>query len=379
MSGGFGYAKRVNSGNVSVSSGSSSGSSGRVAANSYGNGTVYAGGNTFKDSSGNYYTVDGSFTSPGGKVSEISGNTITTVSSQKNPSQAGTVYNTSGVANPNTGVSLEQLLAQQLATTQNTLASQRRAEEQALKAAQNAQRSAISNAYNQSRTNVNSQTEEALRQAYINSMLQERDFPQQAALWGEGGFAESNLASLRNQAQENRNQLEMQRASQIGALESDYNTQLAGIESAGIGQLANIGNTYASALANAEGNYQSGLYDLLAKQADRDYQKELAAISASGSGGQARKISLNDLYNAHDYYAATGDTAGANAIKQQINDYLGVVNAPTQQAGRGYLNEVEEQLTMFNSSQAAANYLASLYSQGLINDSEISYLQARIR
>ena len=388
---GFGYAKRVNRSGGSVSGSSSSKSSGRVPANSYGTGDKYAGGSTFTRPDGTQYDVSGTFVSPGGKVSEISGGTITTISSNKNPSLAGTVYSTSGVTspnivtNPNTGGgSLEQLLAQQLSSTQSSLAAQRRAEEEALRAAQGAQKTAVSNSYKQSLNNVNSQTEEALRQAYINAMLQERDFPQQAALLGEGGFAESNLASLRNQAQENRNQIEMQRASQVGSLESDYNTQLAGIESAGIGQLANIGNTYASALASAESNYQNSLYGLLLEQAKMQQERELAAINAaSNSGGQTtRKTSINDLYNAHDYYTATGDTAGANAIKRQINDYLGVTASPgpsSQFAGRGYLSEVEEQLSMFNSAQAAANYLASLYNQGALNDSEIAYLQARIR
>ncbi len=326
----------------------------------------------------------GGSSSSGGSSSGSSGNfkyRLGPASYVNNATGEDTVYRSSGSSKKTS--SLEDVLAAQLENQRSSLAAQRRREEEALRSAQDAQKTAAGNAYNQSRTNVNSQTEEALRQAYINSMLQERDFPQQAALWGEGGFAESNLASLRNQAQENRNQLEMQRANQIGSLESDYNTQLAGIESAGMGQLANIGNTYASALANAEGNYQNSLYGLLSKQAKMQQEKELAAINAASKSTQnnqtARKTSLNDLYNAHDYYTQIGDAAGANAIRQQINDYLGVTNTPTQPAGRGYLAEVEEQLSMFGTAQAAASYLASLYNQGLLNDSEISYLQARIR
>ena len=340
---------------AATSSGSSSSkSSSRVPANSYGTGDKYVGGTTFKRADGSTYDVSGSFTSPGGKVSEISGGNITTISSNKNPSLAGTVYSTSGVTspnivtNPNTGGgSLEQLLAQQLSSTQSSLAAQRRAEEEALRAAQGAQKTAVSNSYKQSLNNVNSQTEEALRRAYINAMLQERDFPQQAALLGEGGFAESNLASLRNQAQENRNQIEMQRASQVGSLESDYNTQLAGIESAGIGQLANIGNTYASALASAEGNYQNSLYRLLSEQAKMQQERELAAIKASQVGSSSndslsQSARINSLANSRDMYIEAGDYESANAMQSYINDMLGVVtpvaqSEVTNSAGNGWV------------------------------------------
>ena len=147
-------------------------------------------------------------------------------------------------------------------------AAQERAEEQ-LKAAQEAQRKAREEAYArgtaQQQTNyeygrgqVNSAADEALRQAYINRMQQQRNLKQLMSAQGlDGGVSETTTAGMLNNYANSRNALETERTAQLANLMNTYQNNLA-----------ELANQKASGDAADLTGYQTNLGNLAANNAN---------------------------------------------------------------------------------------------------------------
>jgi hypothetical protein len=111
----------------------------------------------------------------------------------------------------------------------------------AIREAQAAQERARREALGYAQGSVNQNSDEALRQAYIQSRKAQRDMPQQLAAQGiSGGLSESTAASLQNQYGENRNELEQARQQALAQLASEYASGAATDASGYNMQIANI-------------------------------------------------------------------------------------------------------------------------------------------
>lgn len=74
--------------------------------------------------------------------------------------------------------------------------------------------------YDLAKQRLDANRDEALRQAYVESRMQQRNLPQQLARTGyNGGLAESTMAGLANTYMNNRNALELQHADDLADLE----------------------------------------------------------------------------------------------------------------------------------------------------------------
>jgi hypothetical protein len=169
---------------------------------------------------------------------------------------------------------LNQMQSALQAAQQQAAEAQRRAEEQ-MRAAQEAQRKAREEAYQRSAAQqktdyeygqgqLNSATDSALQQAYINKMMNQRTLAQQLAAQGIGGGAAetttsrnaleteraAQLASLLNTYQNNMAQLENQKASGDAADLSQYQTNLSNLTANNANNLISLMQGYANMAAN---------------------------------------------------------------------------------------------------------------------------------
>lgn len=163
---------------------------------------------------------------------------------------------------------IDQMQSAITAAQQQAAEAQRRAEEQ-LRAAQEAQRKAREEAYNRSAAQqktdyefgqgqLNSATDNALQQAYINKMMNERTLAQQLAAQGiGGGAAETTTAGLLNNYGSSRNALETERQAQLASLFNTYQNNMAQLE-----------NQKASGDAADLSQYQTNLSNLTANNAN---------------------------------------------------------------------------------------------------------------
>lgn len=169
---------------------------------------------------------------------------------------------------------LNQMQSAISAAQQQAKEAQERAEAQ-LKAAQEAQRKAREEAYNRSAAQqktdyeygqgqLNSATDSALQQAYINRMMQQRNLAQSLAAQGlNGGTSETTTAGLYNNYNNSRNALETERASQLASLLNTYQNNMAQLENQkASGDAADL-TQYQTNLANLTANNANNLISLM--------------------------------------------------------------------------------------------------------------------
>lgn len=169
---------------------------------------------------------------------------------------------------------LDQMQSAISAAQQQAAEAQRRAEEQ-LRAAQEAQRKAREEAYNRSAAQqktdyefgqgqLNSATDSALQQAYINKMMNERTLAQQLAAQGVGGgAAETTTAGLLNNYGSSRNALETERQAQLASLLNTYQNNMAQLENQkASGDAADL-SQYQTNLSNLTANNANNLISLM--------------------------------------------------------------------------------------------------------------------
>ena len=163
-----------------------------------------------------------------------------------------------------TGPTQAELYAQMQA---NILAQMRAAEEAQRKAREEAYQKAAAQQkenYNFSVGQVNDATADALREAYVNRMMQQRNLNQQLTAQGlTGGASETTTASMLNNYNNSRNALERENQRQLGDLLNTYQNNMAQLEAQrASGEAASLSD-YQAALMNFAANNGVSLISLL--------------------------------------------------------------------------------------------------------------------
>lgn len=279
---------------------------------------------------------------------------------------------TTVVTNSNANASVNaitDLLNAQRAQYEAQLAEMQRLKQEAAQNAYNANLSALTNAYNSrvgnlganyestkgqladnynmSVNNLNQNAENALREAYINRMQNERALAQQMALNGiNGGASETTIANMLNNYGNNRNDINTQVANNLASLENAYNNNLASAEqnyndalnnaeNQRLGYIMNLNNDLNNGIANsyndmynAYGNlsndYTKAMIDLIeAQEKARIANSNIVRNTNANSG-----ISVADTSaSAPDFTTRTGIT---NYIKNRLEN-LGSISDITNE------------------------------------------------
>lgn len=168
-------------------------------------------------------------------------------------------------------------------------------------------------AYDKNVGTVNSDTERAMQQAYINNQLQQRNIGQQlAALGRSGGAAESTLLGMANEYGSQRGSLDTQRNEQLGELALDLSQGKAD----DLQRLNELKAQY-------ESDYQSRLQDLAAASLDRLLSYDNSYTSAMTSLEQARAQQLADIASAASGYSSGIDTTAQDYLTNLQKVYSG--------------------------------------------------------
>lgn len=127
--------------------------------------------------------------------------------------------------------------------------------------------------YTTSVENINKAAEEAQRQNYITKEMQQRNIGQQLAAAGlNGGAAETTILGLANKYGENRRMVDADRINNVAALEAQKAQQEAAAQT-----------EYNTLLSQIESNYATQMAAAKEAEADRAFQREMAAQSAARS------------------------------------------------------------------------------------------------
>ncbi len=282
----------------------SGGTSGRVPANSYGNGTKYVGGTTMRGSDGGTYDVSGSFTSPSGKTSEISGGKITTTDS-KDKSQIGTVYTNDGTGNYSSDYKVLGSYTKS-ADYDDTAGLQ----VSALRKAMNSSKDALEDAFDASLGTLNNSVTRGKQDAYIAQQKALKTLPQAMAAAGyNGGVTESTAAGLAGDYQNALLSLENQKAEELARLQADK----------------------AQGIANVDANYQTQISNALQAAQQMAYQRQQ----------DAAQLELQQRAAALAEYQATQKNSSGGSSKSSDGGYTasqiatlynaGLIDAPTAQ------------------------------------------------
>ena len=192
---------------------------------------------------------------------------------------------------------------------------------------------------------VNSDTERAMQQAYINNQLQKRNLGQQlAALGRSGGAAESTLLGLANEYGGQRGTLDEQRNDQLGELALNLSQGKA----EDLQRLNDLKAQY-------ESDYQNRMQDLAAASLERLLNYDNSYTSAMASLEQARAQQLAEIAS-----AATGYSSGIDTTAQ---DYLTNLQ-------KVYSGEMTKQDVINNKSAIVRSYGQELYND-LLEDAAI--------
>lgn len=142
----------------------------------------------------------------------------------------------------------------------------------------------LKQAYENNAKTLTDNKNQALQEAYISKMKEQRDMPGTLARQGlGGGVSETTQASLTRNYQNNRNSAEKNYATNKTSLDTAYADNQGTIESDYNTNLTNLKSSYLNAIANAKQNAMS-LALSSASNRYNAYQNELAAASSSASG-----------------------------------------------------------------------------------------------
>lgn len=134
----------------------------------------------------------------------------------------------------------------------------------------------LASSYNNSRTTLNQNDESALREAYINRMMNEKNLKQQLNAQGlNGGASESAIASMINNYGTSRNNITTTAANNLRELEQTYN-----------GNMASAQQNYNNAVSSANDSnmaYRMQLENDLANSTVSSYQNLYNALAGLDS------------------------------------------------------------------------------------------------
>ena len=161
---------------------------------------------------------------------------------------------------------------------------------------------------------INSDSEAAMRQAYINNMLSRRDLQQALTAQGmSGGASETTRASLENNYGNARNQIDTTRGKNLSDLEEVYNNNLAQARQAYNSNMANLDmqrmqleQQAENALNNFEAGYAAN-FSMLAPS-NEAYLNALAALTNNQNNFTYQGAVANNPYIAASMQQAQNGT-----------------------------------------------------------------------
>ena len=185
-------------------------------------------------------------------------------------------------ADPYAGI--YSIYEQQLNAQRDALAQQRQARLDALRANYNNARSKLDSSFASGEADLNQDANEALREAYIDSMLNQKALNQQLLGQGiTGGAAESVLARAYNNYGNNRNAIERNRMDRLTSLLNNYQGTLGDIENAYLTGMSNADSDYSGNIANAMTSFYDKMANMQAQNAASQYK---AALGKSGTSAK---------------------------------------------------------------------------------------------
>lgn len=124
----------------------------------------------------------------------------------------------------------------------------------------NAQKGSLEEQYGNSKTTLDDNNSDALRQAYINKMINARDMGQLMSAQGlTGGQTETTLANMLNNYANNRNAINKTYATNLRELLANHNSNLADALTGYNDKVANARQSYSNYLAQLEQNRANAL------------------------------------------------------------------------------------------------------------------------
>jgi hypothetical protein len=207
---------------------------------------------------------------------------------------------------------------------------------------------------NKSMNDINTDSEAAMRQAYINNMLSRRDLQQRLTAQGmSGGASETTRASLENNYGNARNQIDTTRGKNLSDLNETYNNNLAAALQQYNSQMSNL-------------DMQKMQIQQQIENALTDFQSGYAAnFSMLAPSNEAYLSALRALQNNQANFSFNGATAN--------NPYIA---ANLQQASNGVNSNYGEYLAQqilnnSTSTAAAKNALYNAYRNGQIGQEDL--------
>lgn len=165
----------------------------------------------------------------------------------------------------------------------------------------------LGDAYNQSKGNINTVSNNALTEAYINRMLAQKNMAQNMTAQGmSGGLSETTMAGLQNNYGNARNEIENTRSTNLSDLETTYQ-----------GNLASALQQYNAQLANDEAQklqYQMQLENDLANAIASSYTDKYASIPTLAEAYTQRMQALADSQAAYEAPEGTQITNEYEAV-----------------------------------------------------------------
>ena len=221
----------------------------------------------------------------------------------------------------------------------------------------NSTKDQLRSSYNQSRKSINTDAENALRQAYINRMLSEKNLSQQMSAMGlNGGATETTLAGMLNNYGNARNNINTTANTNLSNLEGKYNDSLAQAQQAYNSAVANANlqkAQYAMNLEDALANNQIGAlnnYQNYLQQNDDRYLSLLQSAVQAGADISNLPLTVSNSVTPVEYNQESNNDRARRyaAIQSLMNN--GGMNA----------NNIQ---SLAAANPAAGNYLAAILSQ----------------
>ena len=213
--------------------------------------------------------------------------------------------------------------------------------------------------YNRSKDSITADSDESLRQAYINRKLSERNLGQQMSALGlSGGATETTLAGMLNNYGNARNEINTTTNRNLSNLEGNYNNNLAEAIQAYNSAVANAEAQRASqamnlenALANNQMSALSDYYSLMQSE-NQNYLDLLKTAIANGASFSYDPTSADNAVKALAYTQAGAPTTNTNYAA--IQALMNAQSAPGQSGNaltianpavnNNYLNAILKQL-----------------------------------
>jgi hypothetical protein len=216
----------------------------------------------------------------------------------------------------------------------------------------------LENQYNRSKTSINQDAESSLRQAYINKMMSQKNLGQQMSAQGlTGGATETSLASMLNNYNNARNNINTTTNNNLYNLEGNYSDNLSqarqaynsAVASANLQkaqQAMQLENALANNQISALGDYQS-----LMQRENQNYLDLLKAAIANGASFSYDPTQANNTFRAVNVQQAANPTLESNY--QAVQELMNSQDLPgTSSPGVTYVN-----------TPATGNYLADILAK----------------